>query len=76
MQPIVNGLQEDYSDDITFVSLNAKDGDEGETLFLSLGLPGHPSIVIYTPEGEEVYRQFGIMDESTLINAIDASLLQ
>jgi hypothetical protein len=71
MQPIVNGIQEEYTAQVKFVLLNATDGGDGETIFQSLGLPGHPSIVIFAPDGEEVYRQFGIIDEFTLIDAID-----
>lgn len=66
----MNGLQDDYSDSVTFVSLNAKDGADGETIFQILGLPGHPSIVIYTKNGEEVFRQYGIMDFDDLDNAL------
>ena len=70
MQPIVNGLQEDYGNEITFVSLNAKDSEDGEALFQQLGLPGHPGIVIYTTDGEEVFRRFGIVDFDDLDNAL------
>lgn len=61
MQPIVDGLQEDYKAQVTFVSLNASDGGDGEALFQQLGLPGHPGIVIYTPDGEEAFRRYGIL---------------
>ena len=74
MQPIVNGLQEEYSDNITFVSLNAKDGNNGEAIFQQLGLPGHPGIIIYTTDSEEVYRQFGIVDDSSLVDKLDEIL--
>jgi len=71
----VNGLQDEYSDNVTFVSLNARDGADGEAIFQSLGLPGHPSIVIYMPDGEEIYRQFGIVTfdelDTTLVNALE-----
>jgi len=74
MQPIVNGLQEDYQDQVTFVSLNAKDSADGEALFQKLSLPGHPSIVIYTTNGEEVFRQFGIKDDFSLNDKLDEVL--
>ena len=67
----MNGLQVDYQNQVTFISLNAKDGGQGEQLFQNLNLPGHPSIVIYTPENSEVFRQFGLVDESILIDVID-----
>ncbi len=74
MQPIVNGLQEDYQDQVTFVSLNAKDSADGEAIFQDLGLPGHPSIVIYTKDEKEIYRQFGIEEDLSLINKLDEIL--
>ena len=74
MQPIVNGLQENYKEEITFVSLNALDNDKGQALFQQLGLPGHPSMVIYTPDGEEVFRRFGIVTLDDLDNALHEAL--
>ena len=75
MQPIVNGLQEEYNEEVSFVSLNAQDGEDGEAIFQSLGLPGHPSIVIYSPDGTELYRRFGIVmfDEldTKLVDALE-----
>jgi hypothetical protein len=76
MQPIVNGIQEDYGEQVSFVSVNVKDGGDGAALFQSLSLPGHPSIVIYMPDGEEVYRRFGIVDfddlDNTLLDIIES----
>ncbi len=74
MRPIVDGLQDDYDEQVTFVYLNAKDREAGEVLFQSLGLPGHPSIVIFTPDGEEIYRRFGIADETELIDILNLSI--
>lgn len=75
MQPIVNGIQDEYNDSVTFVSLNAQDSEDGEATFQSLGLPGHPSIVIYTPDGTEVYRRFGIVTfdelDTTLVGTLE-----
>lgn len=75
MQPIVNGLQEDYTGQLAFMSFNAGDSGDGETLFQSLGLPGHPSMVIFMPDGEEAYRRFGIVTfddlENTLIDILE-----
>ena len=70
----MNGLQAEYDKQVKFISFNAKDGGEGEALFQSLGLPGHPSIVIYTSDEEEVYRRFGIVDEISLIDKLDEIL--
>lgn len=74
MRPIVDGLQEEYDGQITFAYLNAKDGESGQAIFESLNLPGHPSYVIFTPDGTEQYRSFGIVEDVTLIDAIDEVL--
>ncbi len=70
MQPIVNGLQETYTDQIAVVMLNARDGRDGEAAFNALNLPGHPSILVFDESGNETFRQFGIVPEETLIAAI------
>ena len=70
MQPIVDGLQEEYGDQVSFISFNVKDNGDGATFFQSLSLPGHPSIVIFTPDGEEVYRRFGIVSFDDLDNTL------
>lgn len=71
----MNGIQDEYSDSVTFVSLNAQDGADGEAIFQSLGLPGHPSIVVYTTDGKEIYRRFGIVTfdelDTTLVDALE-----
>ncbi len=71
----MNGLQEDYQNQVTFVSLNASDSADGEAIFQNLGLPGHPSIVVYTADGEEAYRRFGIVTfdelDNTLIDVLE-----
>lgn len=76
MQPIVNGIQDEYSDSVAFISFNAKDSGDGQAIFQNLGLPGHPSIVIYSKTGEEIYRQFGIVGfddlDTVLINNIES----
>lgn len=60
MQPIVNGLEAGYGEQINFVYMNV--ADEGMLLFEALNLPGHPSIVVFTAAGEETYRAFGVVE--------------
>lgn len=62
----MNGLQEQYTGEIEFVYLNAADNAEGQSAFEQLALPGHPSIVIFDAEGNELYRGFGTFEESVL----------
>jgi len=70
MRPIVDGLQETYDGQMIFVYLNAGDSADGQAIFESLGLPGHPSYVIFSTGGDEQFRSFGIVEDITLIDAI------
>lgn len=68
----MNRLQEQYTADIEFVSLNAADNAEGQAAFGQLTLIGHPSIVIFSADGQEVYRGFGSFEEDDLSAELDA----
>lgn len=74
MRPIVDGLQARYSDRMTFVYMNARDGGQGEAVFDALSLRGHPGYVIFDSTGKEVYRQLGQVDEQVLVTAIDSAI--
>lgn len=74
MQPIVDGLRAEFSGAMAFVYLNAADGGEGQRIFQTLRLPGHPGFVLFTPNGAEQYRAFGIVGEDTLRAAIVTAL--
>ncbi len=66
MQPIVDGLHDEYAVQVEFLDLNALDGAVGQTVFDQLGLPGHPSIVLYDVDGQQAYWGVGIMTEQLL----------
>jgi len=72
MQPIVDGLEEIYGEQMTFVSLNA--AGEGEAAFDASNLPGHPSFLIMQPDGEEVWRRAGVVGYADLDTAIQEAL--
>lgn len=74
MRPIVNGLEEEYGAQVAFRDVNARDGETGERLFGQLSLPGHPAILIYAPDGEQLYRGVGIVAEAALRAALTAAL--
>jgi hypothetical protein len=67
----VYGLQEEYSQDIAFVELNAADGDTGQAAFMELGLRGHPAIVIFDAQRQEVFRTFGLIEEKPIRQVLD-----
>ena len=71
MSPIVNRLSETYTDRLNVRLLNAMDNAEGQQAFESLALPGHPSYVLYDKHSAEVWRLFGVVVESLLIQQIE-----
>ncbi len=74
MRPIVDGLKTEFGDRVLFVYFNAADGADGQALHEQLAMPGHPSYAIFTPDGKEMYRGFGIVDEVVLREKIEAVL--
>lgn len=71
MSPIVNRLSETYTDRLSVRFLNAMDNADGQRAFETLALPGHPSYVLYDEHGAEVWRLFGVVVESLLIQQIE-----
>jgi hypothetical protein len=69
MEPVVNGLDEKYSEEIEFRSLNAV--EEGVDAFKAYALPGHPSYIVLNPAGEVLWRGFGELPGE----AIEAELI-
>lgn len=72
MEPIVNGLEDEYGDQIAFQYLNAT--EEGEALFRRYNLRGHPSYVILNTEGDVVWRLVGEVPRSALEEGIQQVL--
>ena len=72
MQPIVNGLEDMYNEDMSFVYLNAT--MDGADVYDTLSLRGHPAYVIILPDGTEVFRLLGAQEEATLRDAIEDAL--
>jgi len=74
MTPIVHGLEDEWGAQVSFVYMNALDGAEGQRAFDALTLPGHPSYVLFMPDGVEVYRTLGIVDVEALRAAIASAV--
>jgi hypothetical protein len=72
MEPVVNRLEEAYGEQVKFLALDAN-GD-GEKAFKAGQLPGHPSFVILRPDGSEVWRGFGLVEQTELEAAIQLAL--
>lgn len=72
MQPIVNGFEEQYSNEMAFIYLNAQ--TDGLAIYESLSLRGHPAYVIYLSDGTEVFRTLGYQEEALLQEAIETNI--
>ena len=65
MAPIVDGLENKYQDQITFIRLDANSKVGGET-FRNYGLLGHPSYVLLNPAGDVLWKGVGEQTAATL----------
>ena len=74
MEPIVNGLEQEYGDQMLFLKVNALDGGNGEAAFNNSRLPGHPAFLIFQPDGEELWRSFGDVSYEQLSENVDEIL--
>lgn len=56
--PVVNGLEEDFGDELQVVRLDFNDS-ENDGAIAALGVRGHPTIVLLNREGEIHRRWLG-----------------
>ena len=68
MEPVVNGLEEMYSDDVEFRKIDAN-SEDGRPIFQQFKLQGHPSYVLVNPAGVILWQSLGeqtgeLLDES------------
>jgi hypothetical protein len=64
MKPIVDGLELDYGDQVSFRWLDAE--SEGRAAFTAFGLRGHPAFVIIDTAGEVLWKSVGEQPGSRL----------
>ncbi len=65
MEPVVDGLETSYSEQVEFRRLNAN-SPEGQRAFRAFALPGHPSYVLVNPDGEVLWKGFGEQSATSL----------
>ncbi len=65
MMPIVDGLEEDYQEEITFIRLNAA-ADQGRKTFRYYNLLGHLSFLLLNPEGDVLWSGVGEISENVI----------
>ncbi|MFC1974783.1 thioredoxin family protein [Chloroflexota bacterium] len=58
MTPIVDGLEQQYGKQIAVRRVNAAEGD-GPAIMQNYRIPGHPTLMIFDSEGQEVKRLIG-----------------
>ena len=75
MQPVVNGLEQTYADQIEFRELDANAPD-GQQAFRAYALPGHPGYILLDPQGEVLWRGFGEQSREDIQRQLDAALEQ
>ena len=73
MMPIVNGLEEDFGDQIAFQRLNV-DEPEGKMAAREYKVRGHPTMVLIDRSGEVVSRHVGVLPREFLVQAIENTL--
>jgi thioredoxin-related protein len=61
-EPIVNGLEEKWGDQVLVVQLDIH-AKENQTLLSKLDVQFTPTFVLYDLKGQEVWRSVGAIDE-------------
>ncbi len=73
MEPVVNGLEEFYQDQIEFRSVDVNT-PEGEQAFRAYALPGHPGFVLLNSTGEVLWKGFGEQSRESIETQLKAAL--
>lgn len=60
-EPIVNGLEEEWGDQVLVVQVDIH-GRENQTLLSDLDVQFTPTFVLYDLKGQEVWRSVGAID--------------
>lgn len=69
MQPIVDGLEKDYGEQIAFKWVNADKGD-GPQIIRAYNILGHPTVLLVAEDGHELQRMVGPQSIETLNAAL------
>jgi len=73
MQPIVDGLENQYQKSVEFARINAST-PEGLEIFNSYGLFGHPSYLILDDVGIVLWQSVGEQPAEDIQSALEAAL--
>ena len=73
MAPVVDRLEEIYRGQVELRRMDAKSTD-GNNAFNAFKLPGHPGFVLLNPEGEILWKGFGIQPEEIINQQLNKAL--
>ncbi len=73
MTPIVDGIEEQYGEQIVLKRINA-DVDDGPTIVRAYRIPGHPTTLLFDKEGNEVQRLLGPQPADVIEQAVQKIL--
>jgi len=73
MQPIVDGLENNYQGTVEFKRINASTS-EGLEIFNSYSLFGHPSYLILDDTGKVLWQSVGEQSEESIESILNAKL--
>lgn len=74
MQPVVDGLEDEYYDQIEFQRLDANSLN-GKAAFQAYGLRGHPSFVVIDPAGAVLWLSLGEQSKDAVSQALQDILI-
>ena len=73
MSPIVDGLEQQFNDQIAVKRVNAGVGD-GPAIMEAYRIPGHPVTMIIDSQGNETIRLIGPQSQETLVEELQKIL--
>lgn len=73
MTPIVDGIEEQYGEQVVFKRINA-DVDDGPIIVRAYRIPGHPTTILFDEGGNEVQRLLGPQSAEVVEQAVQKIL--
>jgi hypothetical protein len=73
MEPVVDGLEDVYTDQVEFRRIDAN-SEDGRKIFQAYGLRGHPAYVVINPQGAVLWTSLGEQSEEMLVQTVQGLL--
>ena len=73
MVPIVDGLEQQFEDQLAVKRVNAEI-DDGPAIMKAYRLPGHPVLMLIDPQGSETARLIGPQSKDVLLEELQKIL--